>query len=148
MDAQKIMEWKDQAGALLAERGPRTSEQMAELTQVRPAEAYQLLEAMTEEGRLFKTRKERYALPETLGLLRGRLQGNARGFGFLIPEKEDVQDVFIPADAMNGALHGDTRLSERGSPAEEECTHEQQHRRAQREQRRGNPQFLHTRASI
>ena len=108
MDAQKIMEWKDQAEALLAERGPRTSEQMAELTHVRPAEAYQLLEAMTEEGRLFKTRKERYALPETLGLLRGRLQGNARGFGFLIPEKEDVQDVFIPADAMNGALHGDT----------------------------------------
>ena len=70
MDAQKIMEWKDQAEALLAERGPRTSEQMAELTHVRPAEAYQLLEAMTEEGRLFKTRKERYALPETLGLLR------------------------------------------------------------------------------
>ena len=50
------MEWKDQAEALLAERGPRTSEQMAELTHVRPAEAYQLLEAMTEEGRLFKTR--------------------------------------------------------------------------------------------
>ena len=47
-----------------------------------------------------------------------------------------------------GALHGDTRLSERGSPAEEECAHEQQHRRAQRVQRRGNPQFLHTRASI
>ncbi len=39
--------------------------------------------------------------------LTGELDGNARGFGFLKPEKKGEPDVFIPAPYMKGALHGD-----------------------------------------
>lgn len=44
-----------------------------------------ILEDMVEEGKIVKTRKKKYALPEVLGLLLGRIQGNPRGFAFFIP---------------------------------------------------------------
>jgi len=39
--------------------------------------------------------------------LTGTLQGSRRGFAFLLPDKEGENDVFIPADGVKGALHGD-----------------------------------------
>lgn len=39
-------------------------------------------------------------------ILRGRIQGNAKGFGFFIPE-DGGEDLFIPPKAMNGAMHND-----------------------------------------
>src|SRR5690554_5227819 len=62
---------------------------------------------MVEEGRLIQTKKRKYGIPEDFGYLAGRLQGNAKGFGFLIPDSKDSEDVFIPADKINGALHKD-----------------------------------------
>jgi len=62
---------------------------------------------MVEEGRLIQTKKRKYGIPEDFGYLAGRLQGNAKGFGFLIPDNKDSEDVFIPADKINGALHKD-----------------------------------------
>jgi len=89
--------------------GPRSARQIAEALPTLPAEPEltALLDQMTSDGLLFKTKKDRYALPHTLGILKGRLQGNARGFGFCIPEGGG-EDIFIPADAMADALHGDT----------------------------------------
>ena len=40
----------------------------------------------------------------------GRLSVNARGFGFVTPENEGTaksNDIFIPANKMTSALHGD-----------------------------------------
>ncbi|MGB4387944.1 MAG: hypothetical protein WBI89_01920, partial [Caldicoprobacterales bacterium] len=65
------------------------------------------LVSMVEEGRLIQTKKRKYGIPEDFGYLAGRLQGNAKGFGFLIPDNKDSEDVFIPADKINGALHKD-----------------------------------------
>ncbi len=42
-----------------------------------------------------------------MNLVVGRLQGHDRGFGFVIPENEDTNDVFVSADSMNGAMHND-----------------------------------------
>lgn len=39
-------------------------------------------------------------------LIKGVLQGNKRGFAFLIPESDEA-DVFIPNRSLNGAMHGD-----------------------------------------
>lgn len=64
---------------------------------------------MVEEGRLVKTRKERYARPETLGMIRGRLQGNARGFGFVVPESGE-EDLFIPPTAWAARCTGTRSL--------------------------------------
>jgi ribonuclease R len=38
------------------------------------------------------------------------LQGNAKGFGFFIPDKGE-EDVFISAENLNGAMHNDRILS-------------------------------------
>ncbi len=66
-----------------------------------------ILDDMVENGLLVRTRKKKYALPETLGFLVGRLQGNAKGFAFFIPDSEDEQDIFIPPENLNGAMHKD-----------------------------------------
>jgi ribonuclease R len=59
------------------------------------------------EGRVFKTHRKRYGIPERMNLLSGTYTGNSRGFGFVIPEREDKEDIFIPSGSENGAFNGD-----------------------------------------
>ncbi|AOY77885.1 ribonuclease R [Clostridium formicaceticum] len=66
-----------------------------------------LLEEMVSEGLIIKTRRKRYGVPERMGLIVGRLQGHAKGFGFIISDTVGVEDVFIPSNLMNGAMHQD-----------------------------------------
>ncbi|MCC5909631.1 MAG: ribonuclease R [Clostridiaceae bacterium] len=66
-----------------------------------------LLEEMVGEGLIIKTRKKRYGVPERMGLIVGRLQGHTKGFGFVISDLLDVEDVFVPSNLMNGAMHND-----------------------------------------
>lgn len=65
------------------------------------------MEAM---GYVVRSRSNRYGLPERMNLMRGRFIGNAKGFGFVAPEEEGMDDVFIPPHEINGALNGDTVL--------------------------------------
>ena len=68
------------------------------------------LKTMEKEGLIIKTKKDRYAVPERLGLIIGKLQAHSKGFGFLIPDAEGEKDVFIPSSAINGAMNGDKIL--------------------------------------
>ena len=45
-------------------------------------------------------------------ILEGKIQGNERGFGFLIPNGDAKEDYFIPHSDLKGAMHGDTVLAE------------------------------------
>lgn len=65
-----------------------------------------MLDDMEKNGQVFKTRKERYGVPERMGLVTGKFRGHERGFGFVIPD-EGEEDVFVPANAINGAMDGD-----------------------------------------
>lgn len=79
---------------------------------------HKLLEEMEQEGKIIKTRYGRYGIPEKMNLVVGKLQGNQSGFGFIIPDINDSGDVFVPANQMNGAMHGDrvvARLIKGGS---------------------------------
>ncbi|MEG1483148.1 ribonuclease R [Clostridium sp.] len=71
-----------------------------------------VLKTMEKEGIIVLTAKEKYSIPERLGLVAGRLQGHQRGFGFVIPENEGEKDVFIPSSCMNGAMNGDKVLAQ------------------------------------
>ena len=66
-----------------------------------------LLADMVAEGELIEEERDVYAAPEALGLVAGRLQGNPRGFGFVVPDVADLPDLYIGADAIRGAMHGD-----------------------------------------
>ena len=43
-------------------------------------------------------------------LIKGRIQGNRRGFAFLI--RDDGEDLFVPVSALRGAQHGDLVVCE------------------------------------
>lgn len=68
---------------------------------------YKVLEEMEKEGIIIKTRNQLYGLVEKMNLIAGKIQGNEKGFGFLIPEDKTKEDVYISSEEMNGALHGD-----------------------------------------
>jgi ribonuclease R len=69
-----------------------------------------LINALEDEGKIVRTRSNRYGLPEKMNLVRGKLQGHAKGFGFVMPFDETEQDVYVHASDMKGAMHGDTVL--------------------------------------
>lgn len=91
--------------ALLREGRPMAPEALMECF-AEKTEAAGAIEKLLLEGRLILTRKKKLALPEQTGLTYGRIQGSARGYGFFIPE-DGSPDMFIPADAMHGAMHND-----------------------------------------
>ncbi|MBD7915436.1 ribonuclease R [Clostridium sp. Sa3CUN1] len=69
-----------------------------------------VLKTMEREGLIVRTKKEKFGVPERLGLVSGKLEVHQKGFGFLIPDAEGEKDVFIPSSSMNGAMNGDKVL--------------------------------------
>ncbi|NLM96401.1 MAG: ribonuclease R [Halanaerobiaceae bacterium] len=66
-----------------------------------------LLDNLVKEGVIYKNSSGRYGIPEKMDLLLGRIEGNSKGFGFLIPEDPEESDVFISRENLNGAMHND-----------------------------------------
>ncbi|WON74481.1 ribonuclease R [Nitrosospira sp. Is2] len=62
--------------------------------------------AMLREGQIMRNRKGDICVVEKLDLIKGRVQGHADGFGFLIPD-DASPDLFLSAKEMHKALHGD-----------------------------------------
>ena len=50
---------------------------------------------------------DRRKKPPMSAVMTGRIQGNAKGFGFFVPD-DGSDDLFVPPRALHGALHGDT----------------------------------------
>lgn len=111
---------------------PLKAEEIARIFDISKHDMPMLLEVlntMEADGLVIKTRKEKYACPERLGLITGRLQGHQKGFGFVVPSIEGVEDLFIPLENMNGAMNGDEVIakvvrdaSETGKRTEGEVT--------------------------
>lgn len=73
---------------------------------------YQALKAtlarLTEEGTIYRIKGQRYALPEQINLVVGRLDGTRGGAGFVVPERRvPGPDIFVPSHRLAGARHGD-----------------------------------------
>ncbi|ATM75754.1 ribonuclease R [Serratia fonticola] len=69
------------------------------------------LRAMERDGQLVFTRRQCYALPERLDLLRGTVIGHRDGFGFLRVEGRK-DDLYLSAEQMKMAIHGDVVLAQ------------------------------------
>jgi ribonuclease R len=93
---------------------PMTYQELEKAFEINQTAAFKdllkLLNALEQDGKVVRTRTDRYGIPERMNLVRGRLQGHAKGFGFLLPENKDHPDVYIHANDMLGALNGDTIL--------------------------------------
>ena len=69
-----------------------------------------ILKGLEEAGEIVQDERGRYVSPGRLGLVRGTVQGNERGFAFLLTEEGDL---FLPRRALHGALHGDIVFAKR-----------------------------------
>lgn len=76
-----------------------------------PQEDRGLLEDLLTElmisGKIIRSKKGKYALPSTYNLVVGTFTGHPKEFGFVTLDEEEQKDIFIPACAVNGALHKD-----------------------------------------
>lgn len=83
------------------------------------------LSNLVDQGRLIRTRRRSYGLPQEMNLQPGRLQVTSGGYGFVIQDNENAEkDLFIPAENLFGAWDGDRVLarvnsSHNGRPAGE-----------------------------
>jgi len=107
---EKIL--KDKLLGLIKEEAyiPLSARELADIFDIHDSERpmfYEKLDEMVNEGYLYRTKKKKYGLPRKMNLFVGRLEVTQRGFGFIVSEEEGVEDLFVPANGLNGALHGD-----------------------------------------
>ena len=93
---------------------PLTCEEMAEqlhLSGVQLKIFWIVLADMEKQGRVVKTCYDTYGLPERMSLIKGILSMSQKGFGFVVSEKKEEDDIFIPPGATLDAMHGDTVMA-------------------------------------
>ncbi|MCS4486865.1 ribonuclease R [Staphylococcus americanisciuri] len=72
-----------------------------------------VLNELEQNGLVVRTKQDRYQkkVPKS-GLVRGTLSQNKKGFAFLRPETEEMEDIFIPPSKIHYAMDGDTVVVE------------------------------------
>jgi ribonuclease R len=82
---------------------------------------------LTQKGKIRQVSKDRYERTDTVpsaaaskssatarnaNIIQGKLEAFSQGFGFVVPEKANVEDIYIPEEDMRNtlALNGDTVL--------------------------------------
>ena len=80
-------------------------------------ELIKVLVELEQAGLVERTKTDRYQRKVSnknlsSKLIRGTLSQNKKGFAFLRPENEELEDIFIPPTKINRALDGDTVIVE------------------------------------
>ena len=65
------------------------------------------LSELEHAGEIVRIRKNCYVLPSEADLVTGKLSIHQVGYGFLVPEKAGVPDIFIAAENTGTAMNGD-----------------------------------------
>jgi ribonuclease R len=65
------------------------------------------LRELERAGEIARIRKNRYVLPAEADLVAGKLSIHQAGYGFLTPETPGQPDIFIAAENIGTAMHGD-----------------------------------------
>ena len=66
-----------------------------------------LFKDLAREGKIVRIRGNRYGLPSKMNLVIGRVKWHPDGYGFVIPEREEEEDIFISPRNLREAMHGD-----------------------------------------
>lgn len=69
------------------------------------------LRAMVRDGQLHQNRRKAYGLITKMELIPGYVIGHKDGFGFVVPDKKDQDDLFLSAKQMRHVFHGDKVLA-------------------------------------
>jgi ribonuclease R len=65
------------------------------------------LEAMHRAGQIIENRRREYCLTAKLDLVTGTVSGHPDGFGFVVRDDRDGDDVYLSAREMRSLFHGD-----------------------------------------
>ena len=105
----------------------KTEKQIYDILSLKPAErkpAKHILAELEKSGIILKNNTGEYCTPQQIGAVSGVIQGNERGFAFLIPDGKtaDMKDYFIPRHSLRGALDGDRVLAVKIKGTEDEAS--------------------------
>ncbi len=89
---------------------PLTKEEMAMVLEV-PIEDKEdfakLLEELLRENKIRLTKKKRYIINKESAFYIGKIEGSKRGFSFFVEQDRQIDDVYIPFENLQGAIHQD-----------------------------------------
>ncbi|HBT48267.1 MAG TPA: ribonuclease R [Peptococcaceae bacterium] len=105
MEAEKILDFMRHKSY-----HPMTLEELGETLGIDYQALQELLHELETQGRVVRTRKNKYGVPEKMGLAAGKLQVSPRGFAFLLPLDRAQEDIYISSANLNGAMHQDLVL--------------------------------------
>ncbi|MGA3173828.1 MAG: ribonuclease R [Syntrophorhabdales bacterium] len=80
---------------------------MVALWKERKNELKKLLRDMVRAGSLIRLKNDRFGIPDEMNLLLGTLWCTRSGNGFVVPDRGEGGDVFVPARFIKDAIHGD-----------------------------------------
>ncbi|SHE33377.1 ribonuclease R [Clostridium fallax] len=66
-----------------------------------------VLKSMEKDGMIIRTEDDKFGIPERVSLAQGKLQLHQKGYGFVILEDEDKDDIFIPKNYIHDGMNGD-----------------------------------------
>src|SRR5512139_149556 len=69
--------------------------------------AREYLRDLADQGKVVWIRGNRYGLPSKMNLIVGRVKTHPDGYGFVIPEAEGEEDIFVGPRNLKEAMHGD-----------------------------------------
>ncbi len=107
------MSIQDRIYDLIHSEGPMSREELYRRFKVNRGikkDFNQLLKKMTKEGTLILNDKKEFTTVDDSNLILGTIQGNTKGFGFLIPEDSSLEDIYIHESKLNSAMDGDKVL--------------------------------------
>ena len=90
-------------------------EELAKIFDIHTSERpmfYNFIEELEQDGYVVRTKKNKIMSAEQAGLFVGKFVAHEKGFGFVESDEEFVQDLFIPADYVETAMHGDRVVAE------------------------------------
>lgn len=89
-----------------------TIDELMEYLQIEGADEFKefvkLMVKLEDEGIVVRSKNDRYDLARDLGYYKGIISIHPKGFGFV--EIDDMDDVYVRSEDLNGALHKDTVL--------------------------------------
>ncbi len=69
--------------------------------------AKEVFKDLADAGKIVRIRGNRYGLPVKMNLVIGRVKCHPDGYGFVIPEREGEEDLFVSPRNLKEAMHGD-----------------------------------------
>lgn len=101
---------------------PLTREELAVVLEVPKEdkeEFSKLLESLLRENKIRLTKKKRFITNKESTTYIGRIEGSKRGFSFFIEQNREMDDVYVPFENLQGAIHQDEveiKLVKRAEP--------------------------------